>query len=92
MSFDLRDSGGDVLSISFSFGFDLSFDLPLKSIVKEGAAGLSLGVDGRCEDAGLVPIGACSDLGSRFDSMISSSATGRERLLVEPKPTDGLRE
>ena len=58
VSFDLRDSGGEVLSTSFSFSLGLSFDLPLNSMVNEGAAGLSFGVAGLCEEAGRVPIGA----------------------------------
>ena len=93
VSLDLRDSGGDCVSSSLSLSLDSSLDLPLKSIVKEGAAGLSLGVDGRCEEAGRVPIGAWSGLLSRLVSMISSSPTGMERLDVEPPyPTEGLRE
>ena len=48
-------------SDSFAFALSLSFSLSgrlVKSVRKLGAAGLSFGVIGRCDDGGLVPIGA----------------------------------
>ena len=69
VSLDLRESGGDVSSgpssgVAFSPAFNLAFSLFLSAllakncVVKDGAAGLSFGVNGRCDEVGRVPIGA----------------------------------
>jgi len=93
VSRDFLDSGGDPLSKSRDLSL-LSLALPLslllsvlmpKKEVKDGAAGLSFGVKGRCEDTGLVPIGAWRGLGGSRRSMYSSPSLGFiDKLLVEP--------
>lgn len=64
------------------------------SVLKDGAAGFNLGVAARC-DLGRVPIGACSDLYFDNGPGISSASRGvlpMERLVAEPRWTEGCRE
>ena len=100
VSFDLRDSGGELAevglsSLSLVLSLVLSLLLPKPNIVKVGAAGLSLGVAGRCweDEVGRVPIGGCDVRTARLGSRNSPSSSGlRDKFVWEPKPTEGRRE
>ncbi len=80
------------MSLAFALSLGLSLFLA-NSVVNDGAAGFNLGVTGRCEEVGRVPIGACSGrLGPLGCSRTSSGGDCIDRLLVDPYVIEGRLE